>query len=230
MNQLTAPALTMSSREIAVLTGKPHDNVLKLIRSLLDGGIVNSTTPQKYEHPQNKQTYIEYRCSKRDSLIIVARLSPEFTAHIVDRWQELEQQLSPVFNLPNDLPSALRALADTHEQLQQAQFEREIAIKTKAHISDKKTATAMATASNATQANQRLKDQLGQSKRNATVLAIERLTGKSYTWPPLNKWCKSHGVKPSKVHDNRYGKVNAYPAQAWKDVYNVDLVSIFGGI
>lgn len=229
MNQfLRLPALTMSSREIAELTEKPHDNVLKLIRSLIDGGIVNSTTPQEYTHPQNKQTYIEYLCSKRDSLIIVARLSPEFTAHIVDRWQELEQKLNPVFNLPQDLPSALRALADTHEQLQQAQFEREIAVKTKAHISDKKTATAMATASNAVQENSRLKDQIGQSKRNATVLAVERLTRKSYTWQPLNKWCKSHGVKPSKVHDDRYGKVNTYPAQAWKDVYRVDLSELFG--
>ncbi len=230
MNQLTTPALTMSSREIAELTGKPHDNVLKLVRSLLDGGIVNSTTPQEYEHPQNKQTYIEYLCSKRDSLIIVARLSPEFTAHIVDRWQELEQQLNPVFNLPQDLPSALRALADTHEQLQKAQFEREIAVKTKAHISDKKTATAMATASNAVQENTRLKDQIGQSKRNATVLAVERLTGREYTWQALNRWCKAHGVKPQKVHDDRYGKVNTYPLQAWKDVYNVDLSVLFGGL
>ena len=228
MNQLTAPVLTMSSRDIAELTEKPHDNVLKLIRSLIDGGIVNSTTPQEYVHPQNNQTYIEYLCSKRDSLIIVARLSPEFTAHIVDRWQELEQKLNPVLNLPQDLPSALRALADTHEQLQQAQFEREIAVKTKAHISDKKTATAMATASNAVQENQRLKDQIGQSKKNATVLAVERLTSKTYTWQPLNKWCMAHGVNPKKVIDGRYGKVNTYPAQAWMDVYKVDLFALFG--
>jgi len=230
MNQLTVPVLTMSSRDIAELTEKQHDNVLKLIRSLIDGGIVNSTTPQEYVHPQNNQTYIEYLCSKRDSLIIVARLSPEFTAHIVDRWQELEQKLNPVFNLPHDLPTALRALADTHEQLQQAQFEREIAVKTKAHISDKKTATAMATASNAVQENQRLKDQIGQSKKNATTLSVERMTGKTYTWQPLNKWCKAHGVKPQKVHDERYGKVNTYPYQAWMDVYSVNLSTLFGGV
>ena len=227
MNQLTVPVLTMSSRDIAELTEKPHDNVLKLIRSLIDGGIVNSTTPQEYVHPQNNQTYIEYLCSKRDSLIIVARLSPEFTAHIVDRWQELEQKLNPVLNLPQDLPSALRALADTHEQLQQAQFEREIAVKTKAHISDKKTATAMATASNAVQENSRLKEQIGQSKRNATTLSVERTTGKKYPWKPLRDWCTQHTVNPKKVIDDRYGKVNTYPAQAWMDVYKVDLFALF---
>lgn len=227
MNQLTAPVLTMSSRDIAELTGKEHKNVCRVIRDLISDHILDAQLePLKFEY--RGQWFDYYELSKRDSFVVVARLSPEFTAHIVDRWQELEQKLNPVFNLPQDLPTALRALADTHEQLQQAQFEREIAVKTKAHISDKKTATAMATASNAVQENQRLKDQIGQSKKNATVLAVERLTSKTYTWQPLNKWCKAHGVKPQKVHDDRYGKVNTYPAQAWKDVYNVDLSALFG--
>jgi len=228
MNQLTVPVLTMSSRDIAELTGKEHKNVCRVIRDLISDRILDAQLePLKFEY--RGQWFDYYELSKRDSFVVVARLSPEFTAHIVDRWQELEQKLNPVFNLPQDLPSALRALADTHEQLQQAQFEREIAVKTKAHISDKKTATAMATASNAVQENQRLKDQIGQSKKNATVLAVERLTSNTYTWQPLNKWCKAHGVKPQKVHDDRYGKVNTYPYQAWMDVYGVNLSALFGG-
>lgn len=228
MNQLTAPVLTMSSRDIAELTGKEHKNVVRTIKDLISAEILDAQLePLKFEY--RGQWFDYYELSKRDSFVVVARLSPEFTAHIVDRWQELEQKLNPVFNLPQDLPTALRALADTHEQLQKAQFEREIAIKTKAHISDKKTATAMATASNAVQENTRLKDQLGQSKRNATTLSVERATGKTYTWQPLNKWCKAHGVKPQKVHDDRYGKVNTYPSQAWKDVYSVNLSVLFGG-
>ena len=126
MNQLTVPVLTMSSRDIAELTEKPHDNVLKLIRSLIDGGIVNSTTPQEYTHPQNKQTYIEYLCSKRDSLIIVARLSPEFTAHIVDRWQELEKQVKHVNNVDLHDPHALRrALLNYTEQVIQLETQNQ---------------------------------------------------------------------------------------------------------
>ncbi|APF00651.1 hypothetical protein BG030_22860 [Pseudomonas putida] len=31
---------------------------------------------------------------KRDSIIVVAQNSPEFTARLVDRWQELEQKLA----------------------------------------------------------------------------------------------------------------------------------------
>ena len=227
MNQLTAPVLTMSSREIAELTGKEHKNVCRVIRDLISDHILDAQLePLKFEY--RGQLFDYYELSKRDSFVVVARLSPEFTAHIVDRWQELEQKLNPVFNLPQDLPSALRALADTYEQLQQAQFEREIAVKTKAHISDKKTATAMATASKAVQENQRLKDQIGQSKKNATLLAVERLTSNTYTWQPLNKWCEAHGIKPQKVHDERYGKVNTYPFQAWMDVYSVNLSALFG--
>ena len=229
MNQLTAPVLTMSSREIAELTGKEHKNVCRVIRDLISDHILDAQLePLKFEY--RGQLFDYYELSKRDSFVVVARLSPEFTAHIVDRWQELEQKLNPVFNLPQDLPSALRALADTYEQLQQAQFEREIAVKTKAHISDKKTAIAMTTASKDVQENQRLKDQIGQSKKNATLLAVERLTSNTYTWQPLNKWCEAHGIKPQKVHDERYGKINTYPFQAWMDVYSVNLSALFGGI
>ena len=38
------------------------------------------------------KTISVYNLCKRDSLIVVAQLCPEFTARIVDRWQELEAQ------------------------------------------------------------------------------------------------------------------------------------------
>ena len=118
---LKQTAQTMSSREIAQLCQKPHDNVLKLIRSLIDGGIVKSTTPHQYMHPQNGQWYTEFLSDKRDSLVIVARLSPEFTAAVIDRWQELEAQNNTPA-LPNfaDPVQAARAWADAMELQQKA--------------------------------------------------------------------------------------------------------------
>ena len=112
---------TMSSREIAQLCQKPHDNVLKLVRSLIDGGIVKSTTPHQYMHPQNGQWYTEFLSDKRDSLVVVARLSPEFTAAVIDRWQELEAQNNTPA-LPNfaDPVQAARAWADAMELQQKA--------------------------------------------------------------------------------------------------------------
>lgn len=228
MNQLTTPVLTMSSRVIAELTGKEHFHVKRDCETMFSElDLDPKGYIQNWIHPQNGQTYTEYLLPKDLVETLITGYSIKLRYQVIQRLHELENLLKPKVMLPQDLPSALRALADTHEQLQQAQLEREIAVKTKAHISDKKTATAMATASNAVQENQRLKDQIGQSKKNATVLAVERLTGQTYTWQPLNKWCKSHGVKPQKVHDDRYGKVNTYPSQAWLDVYNINLSALF---
>ena len=54
--ELTTTAKTMSSREIADLTGSTHDNVLKTVRSLVERGVISGNeTP--YVHPQNGQTY-----------------------------------------------------------------------------------------------------------------------------------------------------------------------------
>lgn len=231
MNQLTVPVLTMSSRDIAELTGKEHKHVLRDCLTMFEElGLDPVGYAQSWTHPQNGQLYTEYLLPKDLVETLITGYSIKLRYQVIQRLHELENLIKPKVMLPEDLPTALRALADTHEQLQQAQFEREIAIKTKAHISDKKTATAMATASNAVQENTRLKDQLGQSKRNATVLAVERLTGKEYTWQALNKWCKAQGVKPQKIHDDRYGKVNTYPHQAWQDVYSVNLSALFGGL
>ncbi|HAS6354459.1 TPA: hypothetical protein I7234_19890 [Vibrio vulnificus] len=83
--------MTMSSREIATLTGKDHKNVLRLIRSLIDGQVLAAQIePLKFEY--RGQWFDYFELNKRDSLVVVARLSPEFTAAVVDRWQELESK------------------------------------------------------------------------------------------------------------------------------------------
>ena len=110
-------SLTMSSREIAELCEKRHDNVLKLVRELIERGLLKNTTPHSYIHPQNNQRYFEFFSDKRDTLVIVARLSPEFTAAVVDRWQELEAQQA--VQLPQTFAEALRLAADL-EELKQA--------------------------------------------------------------------------------------------------------------
>lgn len=89
MNQLINTPATMSSREIAELTGSTHDNVLKTIRKLRDEGVVRGNdTP--YVHQQNGQTYTEIRLDFRNSMVVVSGYSAELRARIIDRWQELE--------------------------------------------------------------------------------------------------------------------------------------------
>lgn len=236
MNQVTfseqakQQTLTMSTRLIAELTGKEHFNVKRDCDVMFKELEIDALKFEGiYLDSMNRQQ-TEYLLPKDLVETLITGYSIKLRYQVIQRLHELEHQLQPKPLLPEDLPSALRALADTHEQLQQAQMERDIAVQTKAHISDKKTATAMATASNAVQENQRLKDQIGQSKKSATTQAVERFTGQFYTWQPLLKWCKSHGVKPKKVFDERFGKVNTYPSQAWADVYSVDLSVLFRGL
>lgn len=86
--------LTMSSREIAELTGSSHDNVLKTIRALVAKGVVSGNeTP--YVHSQNGQTYKEFLLDYRNTMIVVSGYSPELRAKIIDRWMELEEGTTP---------------------------------------------------------------------------------------------------------------------------------------
>ena len=67
---------------------------------------------------------VEHRVAdKRDSIVVVAQLSPEFTARLVDRWRELEEA---AVNIPKTLPEALRLAADLAEK--KMQLENQLAI------------------------------------------------------------------------------------------------------
>ena len=106
------PSMTrqvMSSREIAELTGKRHDNVKRTIDSLADERVISF--PQIEENPASVgRPGKHYLIGKRDSFVVVAQLSPEFTARLVDRWQELEEQAAP--RIPANYAEALQLAAD----------------------------------------------------------------------------------------------------------------------
>lgn len=108
-------AITMSSLEIAELVGKRHDNVRRTVESLLEKNVIQ--LPQLEEVINHLgQSVTQYRVGKRDSYIIVAQLSPKFTAKLVDRWQELEAG-----QVPKTLSGALRLAADQAEQIERQQ-------------------------------------------------------------------------------------------------------------
>lgn len=106
--------VTMSSREIADLVEKRHDNVLRAMESLAARGAI--TLPQSEEVTNDgpgPRTIGQYRVGKRDSYVVVAQLSPEFTARLVDRWQELEARPAPA--VPQSFAAALRLAAEQQD-------------------------------------------------------------------------------------------------------------------
>ena len=104
--------LTMSSREIAELTGVRHDNVKRSIEKCVSSGAFglpqieeNLTYEEDTNIPHKSKVY---RLDKRTSMIVVAQLCPEFTARIIDRWQELESSsASGALALPKTYLDAL---------------------------------------------------------------------------------------------------------------------------
>lgn len=89
---------TMTTPEIAELTGKRHDNVMRVAKMLAERGIICAT--QIEERYNNNNLRKIYRLTKTESINLVANLSPEFTAAIIKRWQELEAQAQkPKYNL-----------------------------------------------------------------------------------------------------------------------------------
>lgn len=117
--------LTMSSREIAELTGREHKHVMRDIRLML----VNLGKPateyaQNWTDPQNKQEYPEYRLPKRESLILVSGYDVVLRAKIIDRWAELESTKAPDLMSVLSDPIQLRAILLDH-------VEQNIALKNK---------------------------------------------------------------------------------------------------
>lgn len=100
MSELMAvgQAMTMSSREIAELVDSRHDSVKRTIERLVAQGVIESPPLVDFKNINNVagQEYVfSGEQGKRSSIIVVAQLSPEFTARLVDRWQELEAGQAP---------------------------------------------------------------------------------------------------------------------------------------
>ena len=112
-------AQTMSSQEIANLVGSRHDDVKRSIARLAERGTIQLPPMAEVKNHLGQQVAV-YQINKRDSYVIVAQLSPEFTARLVDRWQELEEQtIKPAFDIAslNDPKVLLALLTDNVRQV-----------------------------------------------------------------------------------------------------------------
>ncbi len=209
---------TITSIEIAQLTGTRHSDVLKKIETILSKindinfnernfSLVNYTDNKGEKRPMIKMT-------KSGSLFIASRYDVNLHLAVQLRWEELENKIRQPQQLTRIelLTMALEA--------EKKVIELE---KTKAQISDKKTATAMATASVAVRKANKLEIQLDKSLQYATIKRVQMYTGTKYNWRDLKMKSNELNREIIDVHDINYGSVKAYHLEVWKDLYNVDL-------
>ncbi len=119
--------LTMTTREIAELTGKEHKNVLadaRLMLTALGEAAADFSAAASVAGPNGSiRPVIIMRLPKRETLILVSGYSVKMRAKIIDRWQELEA-CAPV--VPQTLSEALRLAADLADA--KAKVEQQLAV------------------------------------------------------------------------------------------------------
>ena len=170
--------LLVSSRDIAKGLEKEHKHVLSKIREVLNG---SEYWPVEYTDEKG-EVRPEYLLDKNAFILLVMNYTGynDFKRAYIKRFDEMEKQLN--LKMPKSCPEALRLLAAEVEQREIMQRQRDEAIRTKAWISDKKTATAMATASVKSREADKLKIKLDLEMSYATVKKVEMATGRKYNW------------------------------------------------
>lgn len=113
--------ITMSSREIAELVEARHDSVKRTMERLSESGLISFTPLVETSHEGSGARPVEvYQVDERDSYVVVARLSPEFTARLVDYWQHHRNQHARLPTTAEAFASAFTMLAE-HERRQAEQ-------------------------------------------------------------------------------------------------------------
>ena len=109
----------MTSLEIAEVTGKRHDSVLRDIRNLLSQGVdAHNFVETSYTDKANRQQKC-FTLTKKGCLILASGYDALLREKIINRWEELEIQvrkseiIMPNFSNPAE---AARAWADQYEK------------------------------------------------------------------------------------------------------------------
>ena len=188
---------SMSSKDIAILTGKEHKHVLRDIRIMLDEmpGSPDLDSEQYQVLTADNGMTAEILLNKRLTYILITGYSVQLRTKVVDRWQQLEQSAATPTLTDPALVAIMRSLVEIDQAKQ----------------------LAIAATEEASRANRRL-DQIETAIDHYTVVGWSRLNG--YSIPlsmaarmgqDASRYCALYGIAIGKVPDARHGTVNSYP-------------------
>ncbi|MEN2432158.1 phage antirepressor KilAC domain-containing protein [Comamonas sp. F1-6] len=122
LNPTLSPAavpLTMSSREIAELTGKELGHVNRDIRAMLDSLQDDPELEHVREDQDGRGYTTAFHLGRELTYTLLAGYNVMLRRRVIARWQELEAQQAP--RLPQTMAQALRLAAEQAEQIEAQQ-------------------------------------------------------------------------------------------------------------
>lgn len=114
----------MTSLQIAEITGKPHNDVMKAIRKMEPAwSKINEGNFSLVEYKDKKgETRPCYSLNKEECLYIATKFNDEARAKLIKRWKELEEQHQKP-SVPQNYLEALKSLVKAEEEKQQLALE-----------------------------------------------------------------------------------------------------------
>ena len=206
--------LLVSSRDIAKGLEKEHKHVLSKIREVLNG---SEYWPVEYTDEKG-EVRPEYLLDKNAFIFLVMNYTGynDFKRAYIKRFDEMEKQLN--LKMPKSFPEALRLLAEEVEQREIMQKQRDEGAWP--HRTSREGIEAQAIR---LLARDRKSVRCEGSFGYFSASKKSNATGRKYNWRSLKKYCESAEISWNKAFDANYGSVNSYPAEAWKNVYGVEL-------
>lgn len=113
---------TMTSLEIAEVTGKRHSDVMRDIRNLLTQGVgERNFALTSYTDKSNRQSPC-YELTKKGCLILASGYDALLREKIINRWEELEtEKRNGGFEIPQTLGAALMLAAKQQMEIEEMQ-------------------------------------------------------------------------------------------------------------
>ena len=122
-NEIATMKDTMSSLQIAELTGKNHAHVMRDIRNMEPAWEKISQSKfgfAEYTDEQGKKRPC-YELTKVECLYIATKYNDEARAKLILRWEQLEKERAQAFQVPTSFREALLLAAEQQEKIEQQQ-------------------------------------------------------------------------------------------------------------
>lgn len=133
MTDLIIKKETMTSLEIAEVTGKQHAHIMRDIRKLLEQGVSESnfglTSYQQAQPNGGKKDVPMYQLTKKGCLILASGYDALLREKVINRWEELETKERSLYQVPQSFAEALMLAAKQQERIEEQQKQLEASSK-----------------------------------------------------------------------------------------------------